>query len=180
MSVWPSGIASAPALSSSEGTLVSVSVTVDPRYLEDLLDALARLEFPINPQIYHDGAVRYLYADGHEETEPTTIVEFPAYAGRLPQIRQTLDAYGFRADSLSVTTMLDHIHSDRQQEPAPPGACYLSRERIKQRPRCGLKRPAPNISFHPGFIHNDSTPSVCLSVRKDSRNKLRKTPFRSD
>jgi hypothetical protein len=131
MSVWQSGFATAPSLSSSEGALISVSVTVEPRYLEDLLDALARLDFPINPQIYHDGAVRYVYADGSEVTEPITIVEFPAYAARLSEIRATLEAHDFPPHALHVTSMLDDIHSDQQQEAAPPGAPYLSRVWIK-------------------------------------------------
>ena len=48
-----------PALSGSEGTLVSVSICVDPRHLEPLLEALAQVSFPINPQIYHDAALVY-------------------------------------------------------------------------------------------------------------------------
>ena len=40
-----------------------MSVSVEPRLLEDLLEALSQLQFPINPQIYHDAAVRFLYAD---------------------------------------------------------------------------------------------------------------------
>ena len=58
MSVWPSVPSThSPALRGSDGELVSVSVTVEPRDLEDLLEALAALDFPVNPQIYHDAAV---------------------------------------------------------------------------------------------------------------------------
>ena len=85
MSVWPPP--PTPALSGSEGALVSISIDVDPRYLESLLEALARVSFPINPQIYHEAALVYRYADGHRETEAVTLVEFPAYAGQLEEVR---------------------------------------------------------------------------------------------
>ena len=52
-------------------------------------------------------------------------------AARLPQIRATLEAYHFTPQALHVTSMLDDIHSDQQQEAAPPGASYLSRVWIK-------------------------------------------------
>jgi hypothetical protein len=131
MSVWQTTPAKQLSLRGSEGALISVSVIVDARDLEELLDALAQMSFPINPQIYHDAAVRYLYADGRQETKPTTLVEFPAYAGRLPEIRDALAAYGFAPDSLHAAGMLDEIHSGPHLEPAPPGAPYQARERIK-------------------------------------------------
>lgn len=131
MSVWASNPVTNSALRGSEGALISVSVTVDAHYLESLLDALAQLDFPINPQIYHDGAVRYYYDGDRVETEPATIVEFPAYAGRLPQIRKALEAYCFGTDCLHVTEMLDDIHSDFRMEPAAPGAPYQFRALIK-------------------------------------------------
>jgi len=131
MSVWPNSVAIAPALNSSEGALVSVSVSVEPRLLEELLEALAQLQFPINPQIYHDGAVRYLYADGREEIHPTTLVDFPAYAGWLPEIRRVLEMYGFAPDSLDVHNMLEELHAEPAPESAPPGAPYVSLIRVK-------------------------------------------------
>ena len=130
MSVWQNDIADSPSLNGSEGALISVSVCVQPRLLEDVLEALAQLEFPINPQIYHDAGVRYTYADGREETQPTTVVDFPAYAGRLPEIRRIFEASGFPAE-LHVASMLDEIHADCGPEPAPPGAAYVSRALLK-------------------------------------------------
>jgi hypothetical protein len=100
---------------------------VEPRDLEELLDALAHLEFPINPQIYHDAALVRRYAGGREESEPTTIVEFPAYEERLHEIREILAAYGFDRDRLHVAEMLDEIHTDCYVEPAPDGAGYVTR-----------------------------------------------------
>jgi hypothetical protein len=125
MSVWP--------LSSSEGQLVSVSIRVDPGQLESLLEALAQVSFPINPQIYHDAAVVYRYPDDREETESATLVEFPAYEARLSEVRKGLEAYGFEPASMLVVAMLDEIQSSAQPEPAPPGARYISRYRIKHR-----------------------------------------------
>ena len=131
MSVWQRNTAESPSLNSSEGALISVSVNVEPRFLEDLLEALARLQFPINPQIYHDAAVRYVYPDGREEMQPTTLVDFPAYAGRLPEIRRVFESCGFSPDDLHVTSMLDEIHADSAPEPAPAGASYASRILVK-------------------------------------------------
>ncbi len=88
MSVWPETPLLVPSLSTAEGALVSVSIHVEPHCLESLLEALAQVSFPINPQIYHDAALIYRYADGREQTEPITLVEFPAYEGRLVEVRQ--------------------------------------------------------------------------------------------
>ena len=125
MSVWP--------LSTPEGQLVSVSIRVDPNELESLLEALARVSFPINPQIYHDAAVVYRYADDREESESATLVEFPAYESNLAEVRRALEAYGFDAASMLVVDMLAEIQSTSHAEPAPPGAEYISRYRVKHR-----------------------------------------------
>ena len=101
MSVWQCTPSAAP-LGGSEGELVAVSITANPRDLEALLEALARVDFPINPQIYHpDGPA----------PEASTIVEFPAYAGGLTQVRDALAAAGFDPDSLRVRSMLDQIQT---------------------------------------------------------------------
>jgi hypothetical protein len=133
MSVWSSVPPThSPALHGSEGELVSVSVTVEPRDLEGFLEALAALDFPINPQIYHDAAVVYIDREGGQREEPATIVEFPAYAGGLPKIRSVLEASGFGSEAVSVSPMLDEIHADDRTEPAPPGAAYAYRVLRKQ------------------------------------------------
>jgi hypothetical protein len=92
--------------------------------LERLLELLAALPFPINPQIYHDAQVARLFPDGRRESEPTTIVAFPAYASRLIQIREALAAAGFDPASAWASNMLARIHSDYETGPAPPGAPY--------------------------------------------------------
>jgi len=128
MSVWPNmSPASSSVLRGTEGELVSISVTVEPRDLEDLLEALATLEFPLNPQIYHEAAVTYAGADGTERTEPATLVEFPAYAAWIAKIRGVLVASGFDGGAMSVAAMLEEIHGGERVEAAPPGASYAYR-----------------------------------------------------
>jgi hypothetical protein len=133
MSVWPKTLPATPSLSTAEGALVSVSLHAEPHCLESLLEALAQVSFPINPQIYHDAALVYRFADGREQTVPITLVEFPAYENRLDEVRRTVEAYGFPPDCIHTVGMLDDIQSDLQREPAPEGAPYVSRYRVKRR-----------------------------------------------
>ena len=71
--------------------------------------------------------MEYVYAGGHTECEPTTLVEFPAYASRLDQVRSALAACGFEADAVHVAEMLSGMRGDSLAEPAPTGAPYASR-----------------------------------------------------
>lgn len=114
----------AQRLSGNEGELVDVQVCVEPRLLEKLLEALAGVSFPINPEIYHQAAMGYVFADGHEELRPTTIVEFPAFSNRLGEIRSALRAGGFDPAAAHVRNMLDNIHSDHYAAAAPAGTGY--------------------------------------------------------
>ena len=133
MSVWLKTPPLAPSLSTAEGALVSVSIHVEPHCLESLLEALAQVSFPINPQIYHDAALIYRFADGREQTESITLVEFPAYEARRTEVRNAVEAYGFSGDCIHAISMLDDIQSDTRREPAPEGAAYVSRCRVKRR-----------------------------------------------
>jgi hypothetical protein len=63
----------------------------------------------------------------------TTLVEFPAYEARLDEVRSALRQFGFDPSSLHVTGMLDEIHSEAADEPAPAGAAYRSLSRVKRR-----------------------------------------------
>jgi len=99
MSVWQD-TPSASVLCGSEGELVSVSISVDPRDLEALLEALARVDFPINPQIYH--------GEGHPP-DTRTVVVFPAYAARLPQVRMAVA--GIPGAAIATRGMLEEIQS---------------------------------------------------------------------
>ncbi len=120
-----------PSLGGADGELISVTITVEPRLLEGLLDILARLDFPINPQLYHDAATVYQCPDGTRMLQPVAIVEFPAWADRLAKVRDALLAAGFRADCLSAKNMLEDIRSTAVEEPAPPGAPYKAIVRSK-------------------------------------------------
>lgn len=133
MRVWPPTVSAGPALSGSEGALISISICVEPRQLESLLETLAGIGFPINPQIYHDAVVVYVYPDQREETKATTLVEFPAYAARLEEVRKALEANHFDPGAMQLRNMLDEIHSQSPLEPAPAGETYVSRHLVKHR-----------------------------------------------
>jgi hypothetical protein len=96
MSVWSTAVSATLPLMGSEGALISVSISVEPPRLEALLDMLAQLDFPINPQIHHDAG-------------PVTVVEFPAYEKRLDEIISLLEGCSFPAKSVTATAMLDSI-----------------------------------------------------------------------
>ena len=120
-------------LATAEGALVCVSLDVEPQCLESMLEALALVNFPINPQIYHDAAMVYRFADGREEAEALTLVEFPAYEAHLAEVRRAVEAYGFEASCLHVRAMLEDIQASERAEAAPVGAAYLTRRRLKRR-----------------------------------------------
>lgn len=82
-------------LLSQEGELVLVRVTVEPRSLEELLEALATLSFPVNPEIYH--------------AMPATRVEFPAYESKLAEVRRVLETCGFARGAVETLGMLKAI-----------------------------------------------------------------------
>jgi hypothetical protein len=83
---------SEPALFGREGELISVSIATEPRMLEELLETLASLDFPVNPQLYHRTAeVR---------------VEFPAYSRQIEQVREALRREGFDSESLEISRAL--------------------------------------------------------------------------
>ena len=127
MSVWPEiPSAGTVALRGSEGELALVSIAVEPRLLENLLDALAGLPFPVNPEIYHNASVARVYADGRREVAPAIIVDFPAYGGSLPAVRIALEGRGFEPGSIWSRNILDGIHSEEDAGPAPQGAPYVA------------------------------------------------------
>jgi hypothetical protein len=73
---------------SIENELVSLRVSVEPRLLEDLLEVLARLDFPVNPQLTHRPA--------------QVTVEFPVSSTRVDDVRDALSNHGFSSASLEV------------------------------------------------------------------------------
>jgi hypothetical protein len=95
MSYWPENGNAPQALRGTEGELVFVRVRVEPRLLEDLLDAIAAADFPINPEIRH----------GH----PFTTVEFPAYETHVDEIRRLIRDAGIWNAELQSAGMLQAI-----------------------------------------------------------------------
>ncbi len=133
MSVWHETVPGGASLSSREGALVVVCVKVDPRDLELLLEALARIGFPVNPQIYHDATVVSVQADGSSATEAATLVEFPAYESRLGEVQQALAAYAFDPADMQVIAMLDAIRGAEAQERSSASAGGAVHWLVKQR-----------------------------------------------
>jgi hypothetical protein len=82
-------------LAGAQGELFTVSIITEPRNLESLLDRLGESQFPIDPQIYHDAHV-----DGH----PATLVEFPAYATWLDEVRNLIDG----REAVTIRKCLTH------------------------------------------------------------------------
>jgi hypothetical protein len=75
-----------------EDQLVSLRVSVEPRLLEDLLEVLARLDFPVNPELSHRPA--------------QVTVEFPVSSTRVDDVRSALSNHGISACSLEVNRVL--------------------------------------------------------------------------
>ncbi len=88
MAVRPTIAEARPSLFGLEGELVWLRISVEPRFLEDLLEALTEIDFPVNPQLYHRAA--------------QVTVEFPAYSTRVAEVRSALVGRGFSAGSVEV------------------------------------------------------------------------------
>ena len=95
MSYWSDHSAASAALRGNLGELIFVSVAVDWRSLEDLLETLARAPFPINPEIQHG--------------DPATTVEFPAYEPDLVEIRKLLASAGLGKCRIRVANMISAL-----------------------------------------------------------------------
>jgi hypothetical protein len=82
-------------LRTEQGELVMARVKVDAGMLEDALDTLATLPFPVNPELRHKGL----------DTE----IEFPAYAGSLPEVDGAFRARGLYVGAVESTPMIEAI-----------------------------------------------------------------------
>lgn len=71
--------------SREDGELYSVRLCVESRHLEDVLETLADLPFPVNPDLWHAGLFSY--------------VEFPAYANRLDTVNAALAPFELTAET---------------------------------------------------------------------------------
>lgn len=148
MSARPDFPSPAARLAGPEGELITVAITTPPRRLEALLDSLAQLDFPVNPQLYHDACVVYVRADGAEIEEPVTMVEFPAYSARLPEIERALASAGFPPEALAWLPMLESLRESCFRTPAPPGAPW--RFLLRYRSRADRRRSRAAGGSHSG------------------------------
>jgi hypothetical protein len=82
----------APHLFGADGELVLLRISVEPKSLEELLDALAGLPFPVNPELQH--------------RKGYVLVEFPAYEQHINEVRDTLGACGFDPLALQASGVL--------------------------------------------------------------------------
>jgi hypothetical protein len=73
---------------------VSIRISIEPRLLEETLEALAAVPFPVNPEIFHGWP---------------TVVEFPAYRSRLGELRNVLQRARIPTQGIEVSRMLDAI-----------------------------------------------------------------------
>ena len=90
----PTPFPPSPILIGSDGELVRLRVEVEPRSLERLLEAIATLSFPINPDILH-------------QSMPAAVaVEFPAYEAHIPEVRRALRSGGLGNATLQVRSAL--------------------------------------------------------------------------
>ncbi len=80
------------ALFGQEGELISLSVRTEAKLLEQLLETLASLDFPINPQLYHRPA--------------HVLVEFPAYTSQVVKVQEALACNGFDAGCVGLCSAL--------------------------------------------------------------------------
>jgi hypothetical protein len=85
------------ALFGREGELISLAIATEPKLLEELLEALAALDFPVNPQLYHRPA--------------QVLVEFPAYSNQVEQVRDALVRQGFDASGIQMSRPLVRAES---------------------------------------------------------------------
>jgi hypothetical protein len=90
----------ASLFSPEHGELLVVRYAVEPRLLEEALEALAHAPFPINPELRHPAG------NGETAASWRTVIEFPAYAGQLDALRRTLQAYGLDGRAFTASPLL--------------------------------------------------------------------------
>ncbi len=86
------------SLTGSLGELVSVRIELPWRQLEDVLETLAGVSFPVNPSIRHGSAV--------------TTVEFPAYSGQLDEVRAALNGWESAGLKVEVHQLWPELAAD--------------------------------------------------------------------
>ncbi len=71
--------------SREEGELLLASLRVDSRQLEDVLETLASLPFPVNPYLRHEGL--------------QSLVEFPVFEHRLATVSRAVEPFDLTVES---------------------------------------------------------------------------------
>lgn len=79
------------------GELVAAQIRISPRLLEDLLEALASADFPINPEIRHASLGSRV---------GSTIVRFEVLDSQIPTLRDVLATSGFAPNLLEINRSL--------------------------------------------------------------------------
>jgi hypothetical protein len=98
MGVRPEPFPIRPVLHGNEGELVILRISVEPRLVEQALDTLARLSFPVSPQLHHAGP------------GARTVIEFPAWSGRLKAVEAALGSANLAEEtSVTVRSMIQEI-----------------------------------------------------------------------
>lgn len=87
-------------VAADHGELLCIQYPVEPRLLEETLEALAHAPFPINPELRHP-------TPGGSSWR--TVIEFPAYADQLEALRRTLRAFGLDASAFTASPMLANL-----------------------------------------------------------------------
>lgn len=86
------------SLTGRDGELILLRISVEPRLLERLLEALAETSCHINPQVFPN-------------TAQGARVEFPAYEGWVALIEASLRRAGLRPLEFAATRMISQLAS---------------------------------------------------------------------
>lgn len=113
MSVWFHAAAGSVPLGGPEGPLLLLAIPVEPRRLETLLDSLASLPFPVNPEIVHEAA------PAGDAKAPCSLVTFPVYSDWIERTRGVVERAGIDPGTIRTTLMWEAIESGNQRIPAP-------------------------------------------------------------
>ncbi len=82
-------------LTGSEGELLSIHIFAPWRDLESVLEALARVDFPINPEITHG--------------QPLTEIAIPVFSNQVGEVRGALSGNGLSHCRMEVRSFLREL-----------------------------------------------------------------------
>ncbi len=96
--IRPNYLPPADSLAGREGELILIRITVEPRLLERLLEALAETTYHINPQVFPNSAAG-------------ARVEFPAYESWARPISEAIRRNGLEPLEFEATRMVTRLAS---------------------------------------------------------------------